>query len=135
MDVNRETSYRFIRFDSLPEAIRGVALTQTNIAIHALTNNEVELHTGVHEARKCFKKIRSLLRLIRTGMNESIYHQENDRFRYAGHQLSALRDAQVTIETFDQLLSIYSQLEGNDLVCSVRAQHNNWMELLTIDNR
>jgi CHAD domain-containing protein len=57
----------------------------------------------VHEARKRFKKIRAVLRLVRSDLGAS-YAVENQCFRDAGRKLSALRDAEAMVETFDLLM-------------------------------
>jgi CHAD domain-containing protein len=59
---------------------------------------------GVHNARKRFKQLRGMLRLIRFGLGEKIYDRENAALRDAGRPLSVVRDADVMIETLDELL-------------------------------
>ncbi len=59
---------------------------------------------GVHNARKRFKQLRGVLRLIRFGLGDKIYDRENDALRDAGRPLSEVRDADVMIETLDDLL-------------------------------
>src|SRR5262249_53506969 len=58
---------------------------------------------AVHEARKCFKKIRAVLRLVRPVIGEKSYREENICFRDAGRPLTEVRDAKIFIETLDQL--------------------------------
>lgn len=57
----------------------------------------------VHEARKAFKKIRALLRLVRPVIGEKTYRAENIDFRDAGRPLTEVRDAKILIETLDRL--------------------------------
>src|SRR5262245_7125172 len=59
---------------------------------------------GVHNARKQFKQLRGVLRMIRFGLGEKIYDRENTALRDAGRPLSEVRDADVMIETLDQLI-------------------------------
>lgn len=59
---------------------------------------------GVHNARKRFKQLRGVLRLIRFGVDEKIYDRENTALRDAGRPLSEMRDADVMIETLDELI-------------------------------
>lgn len=58
---------------------------------------------SVHSARKHFKKIRGLLRLMRPALGEKVFTRENHFFRDAGRAISAARDAAVLVETFDQI--------------------------------
>lgn len=60
--------------------------------------------TTVHEARKSMKKLRGLLRLVRPAAPE-LYRTENTALRDAAAQLSALRDADVALETFDRVIA------------------------------
>jgi CHAD domain-containing protein len=62
----------------------------------------------VHNARTSLKKIRALLRLVRDDINSEVFAQENICFRDAGRHLSAVRDAAVMLETFDNLVDHFS---------------------------
>jgi CHAD domain-containing protein len=57
---------------------------------------------GIHEARKSVKKIRSVLRLLRSEIGKA-RRAENTRLRNVGRQLSEPRDAAVLIEAADAL--------------------------------
>lgn len=59
----------------------------------------------VHEARKCLKRIRSLLRLGREGLGETVYREENDSFRSIAHSLAGERDHHVLLETIVKLMA------------------------------
>ena len=59
---------------------------------------------GVHNARKQFKQVRGVLRMVRYGLGHKIYKKQNVVFRDAGRPLSEVRDADVMIETFDDLI-------------------------------
>jgi CHAD domain-containing protein len=59
---------------------------------------------AVHEARKSFKKIRAMLRLVRPEIGDRAYREENTCFRDAGRPLTEVRDAKILIETLDGLL-------------------------------
>lgn len=55
------------------------------------------------EIRRCFKRIRATLRLIREELGEERYHQENWYFRDAARLLLQVRDAGILVETADTL--------------------------------
>ena len=57
----------------------------------------------VHEIRKHLKKMRALLRVLRNTIGERRFQTENRRLRDTGRQLSASRDAEVRLRTFDAL--------------------------------
>jgi CHAD domain-containing protein len=58
---------------------------------------------AVHEVRKCFKKVRAALRLVRDELGDDVYHEENWCFRDAARPLNEVRDADVLIESMDKL--------------------------------
>jgi CHAD domain-containing protein len=58
---------------------------------------------AVPEVRKCFKKVRAALRLVREDLGDDLYHEENFCFRDAARPLTEVRDAEVLAETADKL--------------------------------
>ncbi len=93
-------SYRLQSKESISKSIKQIIDEQINSAIHQLA---VEIQSNpeeaIHEARKCFKKIRAVLRMVRDGLGKESYKQENACFREAGRSLSGVRDAQVMLNT------------------------------------
>jgi CHAD domain-containing protein len=59
---------------------------------------------AVHEARKDIKKLRSLLRLLRDDLGETVYRRENDWLRETAQGLAGARDAEVLAVTLDGLV-------------------------------
>lgn len=76
---------------------------------------------GVHNARKRFKQLRGLLRLIRFGIGEKIYDRENTSLRDAGRPLSEVRDADVMIESLDGLLKHFKDQVKKGSVKNIRS--------------
>jgi CHAD domain-containing protein len=58
---------------------------------------------AVHSARKRFKRVRALVRLVRDGLGPDVFALENTSFRDAGGALGEARDATVLIQTLDGL--------------------------------
>jgi CHAD domain-containing protein len=58
---------------------------------------------AVREVRKCFKRARSALRLVRDALGDDVYHEENWSFRDAARPLTEVRDAAMLVEAFDKL--------------------------------
>lgn len=77
---------------------------------------------GVHNARKRYKQLRGVLRLIRFGLGEKIYDRENTTLRDAGRPLSEVRDADVMIETLDELLQHFKSHVRKESFKKLRAQ-------------
>jgi CHAD domain-containing protein len=57
----------------------------------------------VLEVRKCFKRVRAVLRLVRDDLVDTVYRRENFLFRDAARPLTEARDAVVLLETLDNL--------------------------------
>jgi CHAD domain-containing protein len=58
---------------------------------------------AIFEVRKCFKKVRAALRLVREELGDDLYREENWCFRDAARPLTQVRDAEVLVETMDKL--------------------------------
>jgi CHAD domain-containing protein len=58
---------------------------------------------AVHDARKSFKKVRAVLRLVQDEIGEKAFRRENRRFRDAGRPLTEVRDAKALVEALDRL--------------------------------
>jgi CYTH domain-containing protein/CHAD domain-containing protein len=88
--------------ESVPEGLSRSLHEQLDVAITELTDSQESTDDGIHEARKCLKKARTLLRLARPILGR-IYREQNAQMRDAGRKLSELRDMQVLADTVDQL--------------------------------
>lgn len=95
-------SFRYKRRETLPAGTRRIVRGQMEQAARALRADEAGLHQGVHDARKCFKRIRAVLRLVRADLGGR-YKRENRWFRDSSRSLSGVRDAEALIETCDRL--------------------------------
>jgi len=84
-------------------------------------------HKAIHQARKSFKKIRALLRLIRGAIDSDTYTKENIFYRNISRQLSAIRDAQALIEAWEDLYK-YTDHE-------IDAQTYAWVKAYLFKNR
>lgn len=95
-------SYAFARTDAdLETALRRIALSELDGAIARLTAPGALEAGAVHDIRKRVKKLRALIRLVRSGF--AAYAAENAALRDAGQALSGTRDAAVRLATFDSL--------------------------------
>ncbi len=95
-------SYRYRITETTELNFKRIASDQLDRALLDLIPENIRQNDGVHQARKRFKKIRSLLRLCRPALADS-YTSLNDSFRQAGRKLSAMRDREAMIETCDDL--------------------------------
>lgn len=65
---------------------------------HGALENE-----AVGEIRKCFKRVRAALRMVRQELGDEYYHEENWCFRDAARPLTEVRDAHILVQTADRL--------------------------------
>ncbi|SFF79395.1 CHAD domain-containing protein [Novosphingobium sp. CF614] len=93
-------AFRFRAGDySVERAVRRIAREQIDGALAAIDGKNA--HVATHEVRKCCKKVRALIRLVRPGF--AGYVQENEAFRDIARGLAGSRDAKVLLDTFDLL--------------------------------
>ncbi|MFL5863426.1 MAG: CHAD domain-containing protein [Solirubrobacteraceae bacterium] len=101
-------AYRFEADETVGEAFARAAREQLAAAETALTRKADSDPTGaVHTARKSIKKERALLRLMRGSVDGDRRRAENTALRDAARTLSGARDADVMIETLDELSHRY----------------------------
>ncbi len=97
-----QTTFSLKHGEALEDGIHRIFAEQLSLAIYELSNTQGSLDTAVHEARKCIKRTRSLLRLVRSAIPK-IYLCENRRLQKVGRSLSELRDAQALLDTLSDL--------------------------------
>jgi CHAD domain-containing protein len=95
-------SYRLDPAVPMSEALRRVAFAELELA-HGALATPPERHSGVHNARKCLKRLRSLLLLARPGMPEPAFATLTDRLASIAKGLAAARDAAALIDAIDKL--------------------------------
>jgi CHAD domain-containing protein len=95
-------AYHVYLDESLSEGIQRVAYEQIDGAIKQLDNQQRTQEHRIHQARKRFKKLRGLLRLVRPTLGDKVYKRENVCFRDAGRAFARVRDAEAVIETCDK---------------------------------
>ncbi len=98
-------AYRLEIGEKVPEGTRRIAREQIGMATqHLGAGGRRERDTHVHEARKCMKRLRGLVRLVRGQLPPEVYSRENACFRDAARGLAGLRDATVLVESLDDLV-------------------------------
>jgi len=96
-------AYELQTGETLPTGIKRIVHEQAQKALEHLHLAE-DVEEDVHEMRKCMKRIRAVLRLVRYEIGEQNYQLENAAYRDAARELSAVRDSHVMIETFDHIV-------------------------------
>lgn len=95
-------TYRFKLQEPVAAGVRRVALEQIEMAEAKLAAKE-NTPALIHDARRCLKRLRALLRLIRPGLDEEAYRDEAERLSGVGKLLAEARDAHVMRQTLIKL--------------------------------
>ncbi|MCJ9671381.1 MULTISPECIES: CHAD domain-containing protein [unclassified Neorhizobium] len=95
-------AYRLRPAKSFTDEFRSVAESQLSHAIRLLEDQPDGQHEAIHDARKRFKRVRALYRLVQPDA-KTFRRQENTRIRDMAQTLSAVRDATALVETVDYL--------------------------------
>ena len=128
-------AFAFKQSSGVADQVRAIAVEQIDKALHALANND-DFDTTVHTLRKCTKKLRALLKLVRPAFED--YESENAAIKAIADQFSVARDAAVMVETLSGLVHpaagplldrlnerarhLRSQMGEEALLASARAQ-------------
>ena len=91
----------------MSEAVRRVASAEIDAAYAALASPP-ERHKGVHDSRKCLKRLRSLLVLIEPGLPEPVFLSLTERLRTIARGLAPARDAAALLDAVDK----FAKAEG-----------------------
>jgi len=100
-------SYVFEIDGTIEQNVKRILHEQAASALEELTAVTDDPDDAIHSARKHFKKMRALLRLVRFSVGDDYYKRENVRYRDAGRLLSDVRDAKVMVDTLDNLREFY----------------------------
>lgn len=102
-------AYRFNLTTSVETNVHHILDEQLDKALQQLTEDfKQKPADAIHDARKRFKKGRSLLRLVRKSMDKETYQQEKNCLRDIGRLLAPARDGEAYRETLDSLLENYA---------------------------
>ncbi|HYN06306.1 MAG TPA: CHAD domain-containing protein [Vicinamibacterales bacterium] len=78
---------------------------------------------AIHRARKGLKKLRAVLRLVRSSVEPAIFARENAAFRDLGRRLSVVRDADLLVEVVKELRPERAPAAAFDRVVARSLQH------------
>jgi CHAD domain-containing protein len=102
--MSNSRAYRLKRKETLPEGVARIARGRIDHAIDELSGEAGSSpEEAVHNTRKDMKKLRALLRLMRSELGDDVYRRENECFRDAAAELSGVRDADVMLATLEAL--------------------------------
>src|SRR5215831_10844725 len=103
-------SYQLRHGQSLGDNLRRICRKQIKRAIEVATNEKKTEDSPVHETRKCLKKARAALRLVRKEIGRGLFREQDHCLRDVGRLTSEIRDAEVRLQTVRQLQGITQRL-------------------------
>ena len=96
--------------EPLRKGLRRIARQHLQTAMEHVAGASVDSSDkAVHEARKAFKKVRAVLRMIRPKIGQSAFRFENECLRDAGRPLSEMRDATIFAQTLEKLKTDFAE--------------------------
>ena len=96
--------------EPLAHGLKRLSLNEIEIAVSGFYEGEESFRLAVHEARKSIKRIRALLRLVRSEIGEKAFRYENSALRDTGRLLSSVRSAAVTADGIEDIARVYGSL-------------------------
>ncbi|HEX3624595.1 MAG TPA: CHAD domain-containing protein [Verrucomicrobiae bacterium] len=85
----------------MTKAVRRLCCERLDDALELLDKGDH--FDAVHDVRKEIKKLRAILRLVRSGIGDTAYNEATDALRAAAGRLNAMRDAQVRLVALENL--------------------------------
>ena len=95
-------AYRFKRKEPISKAVRRLGRGRIEHALECLQESGAE---AVHCARKDIKKVRAVVRLVRTRITKKEFRRLTETLRAAATQLAASRDAYMKAQTLQNLVA------------------------------
>jgi CHAD domain-containing protein len=95
-------SYKFKTAETFAEGLHRIAGAQIEIAAQCLEPG-ADIHKGVHEARKTFKRLRALLALYQDALAEDEFRDLNHQIRDIARALAGMREIQAMLDSLGQL--------------------------------
>src|SRR5262245_39968961 len=102
-------TYRFKLQEPIGQGASRIGLEQIEMATAKLGSKD-DIPAAIHDARRCLKRLRALLRLIRPGLADGAYRREAKLLAGTGRLLSGARDLFVTRQTLDKLEARFGPL-------------------------
>ncbi len=121
--AKRDLRLGLLAGESLGSGLQRMALGQLDLVLSLLGGGEsTPDERAVHETRKALKRLRALLRLLEPALDRGAYERESSAVRDAGKRLAVARDAEVMLETLDNLIKRHPRrLTGQGGVIRLRA--------------
>lgn len=120
--------YKLKAGENLNKGFKRIASEQLEKAILQLEKSENYEHEAVHDVRKRMKKIRAVIRLLRSNFGKKLYQKENGFYRDVARKLSTIRDTTSTLQIAENVIKKYPddipEDQQHDLVALLKKRRN-----------
>lgn len=96
-------AYQLQSDEPLLAGLQRITQERIDVAYNKLTNASDDRDDDIHSARKCFKQVRAVLRMLRGSLEKETYKEQQARFRDFGRALASLRESFVRMSTMEKL--------------------------------
>ncbi|MEO8342123.1 MAG: CHAD domain-containing protein [Nitrospirota bacterium] len=121
--MNRSESamgYCFDARETVSNGVRRIAREPLDKALECTKPHDASQDEAVHDIRVACKKLRALLRLVKTESKDSLLSRENACYRDSGKLLSEVRDTTAMLAALDKLIEHSSGHLGRHAFDNVR---------------
>lgn len=105
-----DTSLQLGASEPLGTGVKRVTMEQLELAAAQFFDVDLGIGGAVHESRKSVKRVRALLRLVRSEIPDRIYSFENQTLRNTARLLSEVRSAQGVLNAATSVHQLYGDL-------------------------
>lgn len=133
-------AYRFKLDDTLGRGFRRIVRDEVGKARSALAlagESGADIGRAVHETRRSLKRLRSLLRLVRSEIGSNTFRKQNGALRHIARRLSMARDVRVAIATLGDLeaeggVGAADAASASGRLSSIAAEHGDPIDDATL---
>jgi CHAD domain-containing protein len=95
-------TYRFRLREPIASEASRIGVEQIDMAVKRLVSRQ-DLDAGIHDARRCLKRLRALLRIIRPALSDIDYRKQSRNLAEIGRRLAPERDRIVMLATLSKI--------------------------------
>lgn len=104
-----DTSLQLGESEPLGSGVKRVTMEQLELAAGRFFDADLGLEGAVHESRKSIKRVRALLRLVRSEIPDRIYDFENESLRDTARLVSEVRSTQGVVNAARSIQQLYGE--------------------------
>lgn len=107
--------------EPLPVGLKRLTTNELANAASRFYDGEAAFPIAVHEARKSTKRVRAVLRMVRSDIGKKVFAYEDGAMRDVARRIAPVRDSFAAVESIDTLDRIYGHLLADGVLAETRA--------------